>query len=277
VKSVFNTTALAAAILFLMAACDGLVDNGGSDVNDGPTHFKDRLIITSQQVWERNSDSTITNKKPYRKYTGDSEVFFLVTMPDSAGGLTTNPIPIGFGKISMGMLSFAVDELEDNYLLAKDDFSICFGEWSNVTIDPPTAKGNTIVPDKLGIPDSGYLLNREELYGTRSSIALESILFIYVNTDCRIRGSYFEGRKGNHYIRTESGLDLYLKNGWNTVCRKETLNTSGYINVSMEIRNPNELKWAMLNQALFDNGKDDYWYPVSVSKMVLAHDPEKND
>lgn len=234
ITNILKIAALTAVILLSLAVCNtGSDDSKGN--NNGPTHFKDTLEMSGQQVWNR-SEAYRVNEASYSRFTGDGKIDIVVFAHDSPDFTS-----VGSGEIIKGIMSFTVAEPEDEYLLEADDLKKFFAEWDNVEISPSDTKGNNIM-FKLS---NDRFLNREGLFGTKTSVGLESILFIYTDKNCQITGKYFEGAKTDYFVRTEGDLDLSLKEGWNTVCRRETLNAFGYVNVAMAIKNPNDFKWAI--------------------------------
>jgi hypothetical protein len=230
-----SITVLAAVILFSMTVCNNGSDDSKGN-NNGPAYFKDTLEMSGQQVWNR-SETYRVNEASYSRFTGDDTINIVVFTDDSSDFTS-----VGSGEITRGIMDFTVAKLEDEHLLEADNLKLFFTEWDNVEISPSDTKGNNII-FKLS---NDKFLNREGLFGTKTSVGLESILFIYVDKDCQITGKYFEGAETGYFVRTEGDLDLSLKKGWNTVCRRETLNAFGYVNVAIAIKNPNDFKWAIV-------------------------------
>ena len=236
----FQSLLLAGMLIVMMTACDTRDDDNKKNDNNGPTHFEGALEM-SGQVWNR-SETYRVNEASYSRFSGNDTINIVLFASAPEEGQEFIKISAGSGEISNGIMNFTAAEPEDEYLLEADDLKKFFAEWDNVEIDPIETKGNNIM---LELSD-GKLLNREGLFGTKSSVGLESILFIYVDRNCRITGDYFEGAKTDYFVRTEGALNLSLKEGWNTVCRKEALNAFGYVNVAMKIKNPNNFKWAIV-------------------------------
>ena len=243
-----SAAAPATAIVFLMAVCCDVSDSGNSG-NSGPTHYADTLRMGGH-VWARNGETNRINDMTYIKYTGgDKAVYvFAAFSCNSEGEITESREQAGSGTIKNGFLNFTVNELAEEKLIDSDNLKELFREWNNVQIAPSTAKGNIIYPET----SDGARLNREGLTGTRSSISLESILYIYINGDCQINGSP-GGKKtwDDHFSFTDSSLNLSLKKGWNTLCRKQTYTADnnneeyGYEKETIEIKNPNDFKWVL--------------------------------
>jgi hypothetical protein len=240
-----RTAAMAGAIIFLLAVCSDTVDSG----NNGPTHYTGALSM-SGQMWVQNGETNRINDKTYLKYTGGNKEIsvFPAFSSNPEGKIVQSEEQAGSGAIKKGVLSFSVDELAEGMLIDSDNLRELFREWNNVEITPSTVKGNIIYSETA----DGYRLNREGLTGTRSSISLESVLYIYISGDCQITGSP-GGEKtwDDHFSYTGSSLDLSLKKGWNTVCRKQTYTADsnneeyGYEKETIEIKNPNEFKWVL--------------------------------
>ena len=244
-----GTAVPAAAIIFLMAACRDTVDNNnsGNINNNGPTHYTGTLRMGGQ-VWARNRETNRINDMAYLKYTGGDKAIlvFPAFSYNPEGKIIQSREPAGSGTIKNGFLNFTIDELAEEKLINSDNLKELFREWDNVQITPSTVKGNIIYPETI----DGRRLNREGLTGTRSSINLESILYIYISGDCQITGSPGGGKTGDdHFSFTDSDLNLSLKKGWNTVCRKQTYIADsnneeyGYEKETIEIKNPNDFKW----------------------------------
>jgi hypothetical protein len=250
-RSIIKKTGIAAraaVIVFLMAACRDTVDNGNNG-NNGPTHYTGTLRMGGQ-VWVQNRETNRINDMTYLKYPGGDMVIqvFPAFSYNSEGKISESWEQAGSGTIKNGFLNFTIDELADGMLINSDNLKELFSEWDNVQIEPSTVKGNIIYPETT----DGGRLNREGLTGTRSSISLESILYIYISGDCQITGS--PGGKKNrddHFSITDSDLNLSLKKGWNTVCRKQTYTANsdteeyGYEKETIEIKNPNDFKWVL--------------------------------
>jgi len=251
---------MAAAIIFLMAACNDTVDSGnsGNIDNNGPTHYTGALRM-SGQVWVQNSETNRINDMTYLKYTGADKAIsvFPAFSYNPEGKIIQSREPAGSGIIKNGFLSFTVDELAEGNLINADNLKELFKEWDNVQIAPSTVKGNIIYPETT----DGERLNREGLTGTRSSISMESILCIYINENCQITGSSGGGKtEDDHFSYTDSSLNLSLKRGWNTVCRKQTYTADsnneeyGYEKETIEIKNPHDFKWTLYcNSQSFNN------------------------
>ncbi|MDR0444226.1 MAG: hypothetical protein LBH44_12565 [Treponema sp.] len=246
IRKLFCVIVLAA--VFLMTACDDTGNDAGNidhiDDNNVPTHYSGSLTINGQQVWERNINSNRVNEDSYYKYKGNADVIVLTDFSyDGQGNLTPYPKPAGSGKINNGILSFEAAPLEQENMVDTDALKIFFKEYDAVKIEPQETMGNAIM---LVTSDGKYYLNREGVIGLNSSLIMEFILYMYVDRNCRITGSPSEGPAGDYFYRTDSALDISFKKGWNTLCRISNWDKSGYENVSMEIENPNNFKWAIV-------------------------------
>ena len=136
-----------------------------------------------------------------------------------------------------------------------------FREWKNVEIDitSPDAIGNVVLlaADKNASGQMGAL-DRHGIYGTENSITCETIMYVYVKEDCRIKGKPDTGFiPDNYYYHTKKNLDLSLRRGWNLVSRTETYTTnfdgSAYIHMEIKkpIKNPEKFRWTIsLNTSL---------------------------
>jgi hypothetical protein len=237
----------ALAILFFMTTCASDDDN---ENNNGPTHYDGPFIINNQQVWEQNKEATKQSDDWYYKFEEDRSInVFAVFSYDAEERITsTHPQLVGSGKIDKGLLSFEADALSSENLVNADTlFPIAFfKEYADVKVNPPETMSNIILP----VTDAGERLNREGLFLLHSSVGLESIQYIYVDRECQITGNpdiiTWVQESQSYFSRTESSIDLSLKEGWNTICRMEVFDSSsGYDNVSMGIKNPNNFKWVI--------------------------------
>jgi hypothetical protein len=253
IAKIAGITALAAVVIFSMTTCS----NDPDDDNNGPTHYTGTLKM-SGQVWLQNKETNRINDMTYLKYTGeDKEInIFPAFSYDSDGNLTRSMEPAGSGTITNRVLSFTVDELTDDNLIQANDLKRLFREWDDVQITPSTAKGNIIYPETT----DGKLFNREGLTGTKTSISLESILYIYVNMNCTITGNpgnrkdWPSSSDDGYFSYTDSNLNVSLQKGWSTVCRKQTYTGNsaeegyGYEKETIEMKNPNDFKWVLYTQ-----------------------------
>ena len=117
-----------------------------------------------------------------------------------------------------------------------------FREWKNVRAAPADVRGNMVLIYAKPLSNGIFgMLDRHRFTGTASSLTMETILYIYVDRDCRITGEPDKGIiPGNYYYYSQGSLDLSLKKGFNMVTRRETYLSygSGSAYISMEIRNP---------------------------------------
>jgi len=239
-KTAISFTFSMTFIIFSITSC-AIIDLGQDD-NDS-THYTGALKINKQQVWE----GTKSNKpsKVYDKFEGERGISVNVYWPDvgADGKKKLNPTKVLCdGKIEKGLLSCKVPEPEAGNLMAWDDFKLEFSAWGNLDC-VPKANGTYL---RL-VSSNGEWLNREKMSGSSDSVWLESIWFIYVDTDCKITGTPSQGyRPGDVFYKTPEKLDLALKKGWNTICRKQLLREDIGIEVDlMKIKNPNNFKWAI--------------------------------
>jgi hypothetical protein len=243
VVRILRASALAAVILFSIAACAIIAnddDNSSSNNNtNGPTYYTGALKITRQQVWEGTNSNKLS--EVYKKFEGERGISINVYRPAGEGKF--NPTKkIGSGKIEKGVLSCEVPEPEANDLMVWDDFKFEFSAWGNLDC-VPKAKGTYL---RL-ITSNDEWLNRETMSGSSDSVWLESIWFFYVDRNCRITGTPSEGfRPGDVFYKTPEKLDLALKRGWNTICRKQLLRADIGIEADLiKIKNPNNFKWTI--------------------------------
>ena len=239
---------LAVVIVFAASSCD-------EDPEDsrpyGITNFGDALKDTAL-VWDLNRQ---TNKvsEIFVKFTEDRDISVRVVVPD--GAVKPNWTEIGAGQIAKGILSYSVDKPDQDKLLTKADLiTRVFDFWNSVEISAPDLKGNFLrLFTNLDEP-----LSRQGYVGEELSLGQEIIHYIYVDSDCMITGS---GKSDGILIDTSGygtntsyftdSLDLSLKAGWNTICRKQTFYAegtehAGKANFSMEVKNPLDLRWVIL-------------------------------
>jgi len=238
ILKIFWALVLAAAIVFSMAACE-TGNNDNDNDTDGPTHYSGAFKISKEQVWRGTGSNKLSEL--YEKFGGDSEISVNVYSPTGDGKYNPTKV-LGTGKIEKGLLTCDVPEPEAGDLMECDDFKSWFSGWKDVDC-APIVKGAY-----LGLVTSdNERLNREKMSGSDDSLWLESIWFVYVNADCKLTGTPGEGiRPGDAFYDTPENLDLTLKKGWNTVCRKQLLEGDHGIETdSVKIKNPNDFKWAL--------------------------------
>jgi hypothetical protein len=205
------------------------------------------LKFDGQQVWVQNKKAIRQNDDWYFEYEGSSAINIVTGFSyDDQGNVINFKKSAGSGKIEDGVLSFEVAEPTPEYLVKADVLSSFFKEYKDVTFDPPDVKGTNIIP----VTSAGERLNREGLFLLKTSVGLESIIFIYVDKDCRITGTpgkiIWDLGPQSYYSNTDSQLDISLKKGWNTLYRMEVFDqSSGYDNVSLGIDNPGDFKWVI--------------------------------
>jgi len=224
VKKIFVITVIAALNLFSITTC---AEAQQSSTVEYP-YLGSTLNISGEQVWEHTNSHTISGA--YVKSTVNSGVNIDNFAKDR----------ISAGNIKNGILSFSV--IDPGTLIEWDNLIKIFYEWNNVTIDDNTVKSNVITL----VTDTGGKLEKEKLYGTNTQLDLESVIYIYVDKDCKITGEYSEGTEsGIRYWYTANILDLSFKKGWNMLCRREFLDNSGKDAVSMEIKQLVDFRWAI--------------------------------
>jgi len=245
IVNILKIAVLTTVIIFLMAACD--TGSHDDDDEDGPTHYAGTLEIDGQQVWVQNKKAIRQNDDWYLEYEGDNNIKVVTGFSyDAQGNVINFQKSAGSGTIDKGVLSFKVPELSPKDLVNADVLNSFFKEYKEVTFNPSDVKGNNIIPTTS--PNNEYL-NREGLFLLNTSVGLESVIFVYVDKDCRITGKPAEiswDKEERSYIsRTDSALDISLKKGWNTLYRMEVFNDHGYDNVSMGINNPGGFRWVI--------------------------------
>jgi len=221
-------------------------DNGEKDTN-GPTHYTGVLIINNEQVWLQNKEAKRQSDEWYFKFGGNNGInVFTGFSYDDQGKVIQLKKLVGSGKIDKGRLNFVVAELAQEDLVRADTLKNFFQEYKDVTIEPSGVKGTNILP----MTSTGERLNREGLFLSNFSFGVESVMFLYVDKDCRITGkpgviTWDQGER-SYISKTESAIDISLQKGWNTLYRTEVFDReSGYDNVSMGISNPADFKWVL--------------------------------
>jgi hypothetical protein len=234
IAKLFRASVFTVAVVSLLAACALLADDGGDDNKDGPTHFTGNQKISGEQVYEENPDAGGKISDIYRKYTGEDCDISIITF---------NRIPAGSGEIKSGKLSFEVPPLDQEKLIDMETLKLAFfKEYEDVSIMPQGVMSNIIVIEK----SDNVLLNREKMSGSSNSIWLESVWFFYVDKDCVITGNPSSGMRENDSLYKTGDLNLALKQGWNTVCRKQLYEGAhGTEEDTDGIKNPKDFKWVI--------------------------------
>jgi len=231
---IFRVTFLSAVILCAMTMCALLAD----DDTDRPVHYKGAFKITKEQVWEGTDSNKLS--EIYKKFGEDREINVNVCLPDGKGKFAPTK-NLGLGKIEKGLLTCEIPELSADDLMEWDDYKSRFFEWDELDCEPKTKSTFLML-----VTSDNELLNKEKMSGSSDSLWLESILFVYVDNDCRITGTPGKGIRPEDAFYETQNLDLQLLKGWNTVCEKQLLKGDRGIEVdSMTIKNPNDFKWTI--------------------------------
>jgi len=235
ILKLLKISALAAVIIFSMVTCDSNKDED----TDGPTHYSGAFKIDKEQVWEGTGSNKLSEE--YEKFGGDREISVNVYYHEGEG--KNNPTKVlGTGKIEKGLLTCDVPEPKASDLMEWDDFKYWFSEWNDIDC-APKVRGTYL----WLITSDDVWLNREKMSGSSDSLWLESVWYIYADTDCKITGTPGKGiRPEDAFYETPENLDLTLKKGWNTVCRKQLLEEDRGIETdTVSIKNPNDFKWVL--------------------------------
>jgi hypothetical protein len=217
-----------------IAALIGAAGCGGDDTKSEQTYYgSKKLVIANEQVWLRNN-STNRLSQAYEKF---NEKNHDITV------LSEYVEEIGSGSINKGKLSFTVNVPEN--LLEWDDLKVFFnviveGEGWDVEITGDAPKGTFI--EILTDDEDAYMLMKEGLSGTTSSLSDEWVFFVYVDSNCEISG---KSKEDTRVMYTLNPFTIKKKKGWNTVWYKQTYTTSGRSSFSMAVKNP-DLKWVLI-------------------------------
>jgi len=227
VKKMSVIAVIAALNLFLITACA----EAQQPSTVASPYAGNTLNISGEQVWEQTNALKI------------SEAYAESTVTCGVSIVTLNKIKIGTGNIVNGVLSFSVSEPgAENLLPCNDLKEKIFYEWTNIAFDDPTVKGNVITL----ITDTNARLSNGKLYGTKTELDMDNVIYIYVDKDCKITGDKSSGKKsGERFWVTTANLDLSLKKGWNLLCRRESYGSTGDDSVSMEIKELVDFRWAI--------------------------------
>ena len=230
---------LAAVILFSLVTCGNASDDSGGKKGERP--YKGQiLVVANEQVWE-HEDNAHRLGDAYFESTENGVIYIYSIDSDT----------LAEGEIIDGKLSFTLGELKNVYEIDDDVLDTVFHNWwDNVSVVEPIDKkiGINAVKSMYYHGDEGAygLIFKEKLVGTSHSIALETLVFIFVDEDCRITGDVKHGMvPGTGYFASEP-LDLPLKQGWNIVS-EEMLYDMYHVemDISLEVKNLVDFKWAI--------------------------------
>lgn len=232
----FGFAILTMVIFFSMTACS---DEAPKNYGENP-YKGEILVVLDEQVSEHTDSNRISGAYQFSSLSGYINIYCL---DDSL---------LEVGSITEGKLSFTLGKPETLYDTNGTVFKTLFSDWwNNITVIEPTdnvIKGNAVKSMWIHGDEGEYgLMFKEKLVGTSSSLALEDLVFIYVDGDCRITGNEKTGMViGTGYFNSKD-FDLSLKQGWNIVCRTMLYGSEvvGYNIISMEIKNLLDFKWAM--------------------------------
>jgi len=238
IEKALKIAVLAAVIVFCATACALLADED----NDGPVNYKSSFKIDNEQVWEGTDSNKLS--EVYKKFEGERGISVNIYYQDEDGNFPLTK-KIGPGIIEKGRLTCEVSEPQAGDLMEWDNFKAIFSEWNYLDC-VPKVKGTFLE----FVTSENEWLSREKMSGSSDSLWLESILFVYVDKDCKITGTPIEGiRPGEAFYKTTEPLDLQLLKGWNTICQKQLLEGMNGIEAdSLIIKNPNDFKWAIRSE-----------------------------
>ena len=241
---------LVVLILLILCSVTACINDPADDPIPVSPYISNTLIVTNQQVYERNPGSTKISTM-HRLYTGEDRTINAYAMVEHALQVVSNDGEIKDGKFSITVPALAEDQLSTCTAL----LDVFFYDWisDNAHCDIKILSGDTPIPgdEKIGsgvnfladpYPPPKDMLMREGISGTETSLSAEEIFYFYVNKDCTITANE-GGIPALQYIFTP--INLELKEGWNTVCMKETYTVFGISTYTAEVKNP-DYKWVMM-------------------------------
>ncbi|MCL2130735.1 MAG: hypothetical protein FWH35_10345 [Treponema sp.] len=248
-KYIFLFLLLSLSVSFLISSCKLLADK--DDEIPGFYSIENGVFTIGQyQVYEPNN-SAVKISEAYFEYYKNLEVYPFVIIPN--GSPNPDYIAVGGGKIKEGILEFTIPSLESKHLRDWDFFkTIAFREWNianKIDIDETTTKGNYVffsTVDKK-ISRENPALNWENVIAINNpdEVSMESVIIIYVNKDCNIKGKSGEGEFPGSYLFTCNSFNLSLKKGWNLFIRRVSYGKSGKAEISIEDFSNNNLRWVI--------------------------------
>jgi hypothetical protein len=232
-KIIVKIFILTTVIVFSMTACK---DEAEENEN---LYLGNTWKISQAQVWEGTSSNKIS--EVYKKFEGDREISVYEYEPVGIGKYGPEK-KIGSGKIEKGLINCDIPEPDAGDLMAWKDFKFEFSAWDELVCAPDTTKGTYL---RLVTSEDEWL-NLEKMSGSDDSVWLESIWFIFIDRDCQITGTPSEGIRPDAFYETDENLNLELRKGWNTLCRKQLLKGErGVETDSMKLKNPADFKWTI--------------------------------
>ena len=228
---------LSTLLIFTITAC-------GEEEEIPPSpYLKDLISVQDAEVWIHNWNNPLIISSEYYRSKGTSTIDGIIRNP---GGVE-ECIGSSTGELTDGILNISCGELLASELLGWNDWKKYFREWDKVTIDDEETKANVLWIKHEGVSTNPYL-NKEKMSGSYDSLWLESIIFLYVEKDCHIEGVHGKRgyKNGDSFYESAADLDLDLRKGWNTLCRKQALvagNGSEYL--SIELKNPDDFIWVL--------------------------------
>ena len=238
----FTAAAFAALIMVTLSCENEPSDKPPKDIVESP-HSGNILVVVDEQVWEHNNKILFALSDLYYESSRHGRINIWNHKDEF----------LGKGIIEEGKLSFTLVEPDNLYSIEDNDiFGSSFHDWwDEVTIVEPGIKGNVVSGmyfhgDEDDEPEQTRLIMKEKLVGTSDSLAMDFIVFVYVNGDCRITGKEKDTiDPGIGYYHSEP-LDLTLKEGWNMVCREICYYSDRLIvDMPMEIKDLVNFKWAL--------------------------------
>jgi hypothetical protein len=235
-------------IIIVLAVMVFGVTGCGDNTNNTQTYYEQTyygngvLKIKDAQMWLRNYSTNRLSQAYEKLIENEYNIIVKREYNEETDDDDDADQEIGEGAINGGKLSFTVD-VPDN-LLGWDKLKVFFnviveGEGWDVAIDVKTTEGTFI---QLTTNEDEYVLTREGLSGTTSSLSDETVFFIYVDGGCTITGGPQEDER---VMYTFNPFTLKLKKGWNTIWYKQTYTSSGRSSFFMDVKNP-DLKWVLV-------------------------------
>ena len=249
-KGLIKVFFISVIAVFLLAACS----TDEPEYEESP-YIGKTFTVANEQVWEARGGKKLSETY-FKSSVSVIPIMAEVAIMDATKPINENPVaikPVGVGIMNNGILDISVPQMKSGDLQSWENFLYIpgigdhFKLWNDLEISDPDVNLNIMLIMFINASNgSPYAIDRERLFGDRVSLGWETILYIYVDRDCRITGTYGDSIVGSSYGYTAKGLDLRMKEGWNMVCEKQVLGFSGKIAFSLDLKNPQGFRWVML-------------------------------